>query len=252
MCFNLSRGSELTTLVKSTITTFQGPWPREGVTPDLIWASFMRTFLAPARWLNYQRVFFMRKICRQERSSIFISLCAGRSLCNFRLGGSSWLHGRVGASVPAHRNETLSFFFFQKWDQLCLNFSSEGAFQLRPLTSALFRPLASASSYSHAAAFFARSWDSTGGYNCKKLCTARHPQTNFSLRLHCQRLCHVDSVPHLRWQQTRGKKKILILCLLRLKQQLLVNSGNRTVERKDGAVEWVCCSLIFKQTKRVF
>lgn len=31
------------------------------MTPDLIWASFMRTFLAPARWLNYQRVFFYEK-----------------------------------------------------------------------------------------------------------------------------------------------------------------------------------------------
>lgn len=61
MRFNLSRGSELTTLVKSTITTFQGPWPREGVTLDLIWASFMRTFLAPARWLNYQRGFLWEK-----------------------------------------------------------------------------------------------------------------------------------------------------------------------------------------------
>lgn len=35
-----------------------GPLTQEGATPDLIWASFMRTFLAPARWLNYQRLFF--------------------------------------------------------------------------------------------------------------------------------------------------------------------------------------------------
>lgn len=74
MCFNLSRGSELTTLVKSTITTFQGPWPREGVTPDLIWASFMRTFLAPARWLNYQRVFLWEKSAGKNRV-VYLSHC---------------------------------------------------------------------------------------------------------------------------------------------------------------------------------
>lgn len=120
MRFNLSRGSELTTLVKSTITTFQGPWPREGVTLDLIWASFMRTFLAPARWLNYQRVFFMRKICRQERRSIFISLCGGRSRCN------SWLVGELRRQRMHWRTETVAACaepktkssLFQKWDHL--------------------------------------------------------------------------------------------------------------------------------------
>lgn len=74
MRFNLSRGSELTTLVKSTITTFQGPWPREGVTLDLIWASFMRTFLAPARWLNYQRGFLWEKSAGKS-GVVYLSHC---------------------------------------------------------------------------------------------------------------------------------------------------------------------------------
>lgn len=56
------KGSEPTTLVKSTRTTFQGPWPRAGVTLDLIWASFYEDlFCGGPRWLDYQRVFLWEK-----------------------------------------------------------------------------------------------------------------------------------------------------------------------------------------------
>lgn len=99
MCFNLSRGSELTTLVKSTITTFQGPWPREGVTPDLIWASFMRTFFGSGQMAKLSKGFFMRKICRQEWSSIFISLCGGprASVTSDEVGRIGYTEGRACA-----------------------------------------------------------------------------------------------------------------------------------------------------------
>lgn len=89
MCFNLSKRSELTTLVKSTITTFRGPWPREGVTPDLIWASFMRTFfffLTLARWLNYQRLFLWGKSAGKSWV-VYLSHCVENQAFNFRFSG---------------------------------------------------------------------------------------------------------------------------------------------------------------------
>lgn len=56
------------TLEKSTITIFKGLLTLGG---PLLWGFF---FLALTRWLSYQRR-FMRKICSQERSAIFLSVC---------------------------------------------------------------------------------------------------------------------------------------------------------------------------------
>lgn len=66
----------VTTLVKSTITIFKGLLTLGG--GDLcpyLGPFYEDFFLALTRWLSYQRLFFMRKICRQEWSSIFLSLC---------------------------------------------------------------------------------------------------------------------------------------------------------------------------------
>lgn len=120
MRFNLSRGSELTTLVKSTITTFQGPWPREGVTPDLIWASFMRTFLAPARWLNYQRVFLWEKSAGKS-GVVYLSHCVEGEAAVTPDWWVSWEGSDCTGALrwwrPCAEPKTKSSVF-QKWDHL--------------------------------------------------------------------------------------------------------------------------------------
>lgn len=153
----------------------------------------------------------------------------------------------------------LSFFFFlffRNEISSVLTFQAGELFNYAHWPPHLFHPSASASSYSHAAAFFARSWDSTGGYNCKKLCTAVWIKRAI-LKPICLCVSIVSSFAILTRSPVSadikpGKKKILILCLLRLKKQLLVNSGNQTVERKDGTVERVLLLSYFQTNETRF
>lgn len=65
----------LTTSAKSTITTFKGlltrGWPLTLFGP-LLWGFFQGS----DQMAKLSKAFFMREICRQEWSSIFLSLCS--------------------------------------------------------------------------------------------------------------------------------------------------------------------------------
>lgn len=78
MHINLSGRSRLTTLVKSTITTFKGPltqgggdlWPYLGL--------FYEDFLGPCQMAKLSKGFFMRKIC-QQNGVVYFSYCEGEA-----------------------------------------------------------------------------------------------------------------------------------------------------------------------------
>lgn len=118
MCFNLSKRSELTTLVKSTITTFQGPWPREGVTPDLIWASFMRTFFDSGQMAKLSKAFLWEKSAGKSWV-VYLSHCVENQAFSFRLSG--WKRTDVQKRVLVSVTKSNYFSFWNNSSKNSVN-----------------------------------------------------------------------------------------------------------------------------------